>query len=48
MDSKATSCSGENLLTGGFNTNIKEQMFDFVLTFCNAKSILHLRGEINE
>ena len=47
MDSKTTSCSEVNLLTGGFFDEIlkKNKCSIFVLTFCNAKSILHLRGE---
>lgn len=52
MDSKATSCSGEKLLTGGFfNCDFSEILTNdrsiFFLTFCNAKSIMSIctKGE---
>lgn len=47
MDSKVNSCSEANLLTWGVcNEMLKtELVFCFILTFRNAKSILHLRGE---
>ena len=34
--------------TNKLSEQIKEQMFYQVLTFCNAKSILYIRGKSNE